>query len=194
MTLSELRYVLALAREKHFGKAAKACHVSQPALSAAINKLESELEVAIFERHRSSISVTDIGSQIVQQAQRALEEVEMIKEISQQGKSQLNTPLRLGAIHTVAPYLFPTLIPKLIKIAPNMPLLVQEDYTSNLRMKLVEGELDIIIIALPFSAPGIVTQVLYDEPFVTCGKAQRSRASGGIPTFPQWICFAAQVG
>ena len=167
MTLTELRYVIALAHERHFGKAAAACHVSQPTLSVAISKLESELGIAIFERDRHELRITEIGEKIVIQAQRALDEAGRIKEIAQvSSKTQLTTPLKLGAIYTIAPYLFPQLIPQLRKVAPQMPLLIQEDFTANLRTKLQQGDLDAIFIALPFSGPGIVTRELYDEPFV----------------------------
>ncbi len=166
MTLTELRYMVTLAREKHFGQAAKACHVSQPTLSVAINKLESELGVALFERDRNQVRITDIGQQVVAQAQRVLDEVNQIRDIAKDQQSQLNTPLKIGAIYTVGPYLFPHLIPKLHKIAPEMPLFIKEDFTANLRTKLQQGELDAAFVALPFSAAGIVTQVVYDEPFV----------------------------
>ncbi|EKD69965.1 MAG: hypothetical protein ACD_46C00687G0008 [uncultured bacterium] len=166
MTLTELRYVIALAHEKHFGRAAKVCHVSQPTLSVAINKLEEELGVAIFERDRNNVRLTELGKQIVVQSQRVLDQANQIREIAEQGVSQLTTPLKVGAIYTLGPYLFPNLIPKLKKVAPNMPLIVQEDYTANLRAKLVQGELDAIFISLPFTETGVVTKSLYDEPFV----------------------------
>jgi LysR family transcriptional regulator, hydrogen peroxide-inducible genes activator len=166
MTLTELRYALTLAHEKHFGRAAQACHVSQPTLSVAINKLESELGVSIFERDRHNVRVTEVGKQIIAQAQRALDEVNHIQEIAQGGKSQLDIPLKVGAIFTIGPYLFPNIIPKLKKVAAHMPLIIQEDYTANLRVKLQRGELDAIFISLPFTDTGVVTQALYDEPFV----------------------------
>jgi len=166
MTLTELKYVLTLAQEKHFGRAAKKCHVSQPTLSVSISKLESELGVSIFERDRNHVRITEVGERIVEQAQRVLDEVNQIRDISQDGKSQLEMPLKVGAIYTVGPYLFPNIIPQLKKIAPHMPLLIQEDFTANLSVKLMRGELDAIFIALPFTEAGVVTQALYDEPFV----------------------------
>jgi len=166
MTLTELRYVITLAQEKHFGKAAKVCHVSQPTLSVAINKLEAELGVAIFERDHNQVLITPVGKDIITQAQRTLDEAARIKEIAQGGKSQLATPLKIGAIYTIGPYLFPSLIPKLKKLAPLMPLIIQEDYTANLRSKLQQGKLDVILISLPFSEKGVVIRSLYDEPFV----------------------------
>lgn len=166
MTLTELRYIVAVARERHFGKAAKACFVSQPTLSIAIRKLEDELGIQLFERRASDITVTPIGERVVEQAQHALEAAAGVKQVAQQGKDQLVGTLRIGAIHTVGPYLFPELIPVLHKLAPKMPLVVEENYTSILTEKLKRGELDVIIIALPFSEQGVVTLPLYKEPFV----------------------------
>ena len=166
MTLTELRYIVAVARERHFGKAAKACFVSQPTLSIAIRKLEDELGIQLFERRASDITVTPIGERVVEQAQRALEAAAGVQQVAQQGKDQLVGTLRIGAIHTVGPYLFPELIPVLHKLAPKMPLVVEENYTSILTEKLKRGELDVIIIALPFSEQGVVTLPLYKEPFV----------------------------
>jgi LysR family hydrogen peroxide-inducible transcriptional activator len=166
MTLTELRYVITLAQEKHFGRAAKYCHVSQPTLSVAINKLESELGIAIFERDRNNVYITELGKQIIAQAQRVIDEASLIRDLAQEGKSQLHMPLKVGAIYTIGPYLFPNLIPRLKKIAPQMSLFIQEDFTANLRVKLLQGELDAIFISLPFKETGVVTQDLYDEPFV----------------------------
>lgn len=166
MTLTELRYAITIAQEKHFGRAAKMCHVSQPTLSAAISKLESELGISIFERDRNAVRVTEIGKDIIAQAQRAIDEVGLIRDIAEGSKSQLTTPLKVGAIYTIGPYLFPNLVPALHKIAPHMPLVIQEDFTSNLRLKLQQGEVDAIFVALPFTEAGVVTQALYEEPFV----------------------------
>ena len=165
MTLTELRYVVAVARERHFGRAADACFVSQPTLSVGIKKLEEELGVSIFERASNEISLTHVGEQIVAQAARILEEAASIKTIAQQSGDPLGHPLRLGAIYTVGPYLLPQIIPILRESAPAMQLIVQESYTGDLRELLKRGKLDVIIISLPFSEPGVITQPLYDEPF-----------------------------
>lgn len=165
MTLTELRYIVSLARTRHFGRAAEACFVSQPTLSVAIRKLEEELGVALFERGTSEIAMTPIGEQVVTQAQRVLEEASAVKTIAQQGQDQLAGPLRLGAIYTIAPYLLPQLIPALHRLAPNMPLYLEENFTVRLNERLKQGDLDVIVIALPFDEPGFVTQALYDEPF-----------------------------
>ncbi|MGB5395919.1 MAG: hydrogen peroxide-inducible genes activator [Gammaproteobacteria bacterium] len=166
MTLTELRYIVAVAREKHFGHAATVCHVSQPTLSVSVKKLEEELGVQIFERRASEVTLTPIGERIVEQAQRALESADAVKLVAQHGKDQLSGPLKIGAIYTIGPYLFPELIPILREQASDMPLMVEENYTSVLSTKLKNGELDIIIIALPFEEQGVVTMPLYDEPFV----------------------------
>ena len=165
MTLTELRYIVTLAQEQHFGNAAERCHVSQPTLSVGVKKLEEELGVLLFERTKSAVRITPVGEKIVAQAQRVLEEAMTIRELASAGKNQLSAPLKVGAIYTIGPYLFPHLIPQLHRVAPDMPLYIEEDYTHNLRDKLRNGELDAIIIALPFNEPDILTKPLYDEPF-----------------------------
>jgi len=166
MTLTELRYIVAVAQEHHFGRAAEKCFVSQPTLSVAVRKLEDELGVSIFERSPGEVRVTPTGRRIVEQAQRTLEEAAAIREIAQGGKDQLATPLRIGAIYTVGPYLLPELIPALRIHAPGMPVLVEENFTRILAERLRQGELDAIVISLPFDEPGVVTEPVYDEPFV----------------------------
>ncbi len=166
MTLTELRYIVAVARERHFGRAAEACFVSQPTLSVAVKKLEEELGVALFERRANDVAVTAPGERIIEQAQRVLEEVESLRQLAAAGQDPLAAPLRLGAIYTIGPYLLPYLIPALHKRAPKMPLRVEENFTAVLSERLRQGELDAIIISLPFEEPGILTLPLYDEPFV----------------------------
>jgi LysR family hydrogen peroxide-inducible transcriptional activator len=166
MTLNELRYVVAVARERHFRRAAERCFVSQPALSAAIGKLEDELGIKLFERSKSDVSITPIGALIVEQAQRTLDEAERIREIAGGGRDQLVGTLKLGAIFTVGPYLFPSLIPAVKAIAPQMPLQVEENLTGNLAAQLREGKLDAVLVAEPFAVSGVVTEALYDEDFV----------------------------
>ena len=166
MTLTELRYIVALHQTGHFGKAAERCHVSQPTLSIAIKKLEDELNVALFERTRNQVRTTPTGQQIVAQAQTVLEQAHRIKELAEVGRDPLGSRLSVGAIYTVGPYLFPCFVPGLQRLAPQMPLYIEESYTAVLREKLRAGELDAIIIALPFNEPDVVTQQLYEEPFV----------------------------
>ena len=165
MTLTDLRYIVALARERHFGRAAEKCFVAQPTLSVAVKKLEEELGVVLFERNASEVRLTRVGARIVAQADRVLQEAAQVKEIAAEGKDPLAGPLRLGVIYTIAPYLLPRLIPILHKRAPRMPLVIQENYTSRLAEALKRGDLDVIILSLPFDESGIVTQAVYDEPF-----------------------------
>ena len=165
MTLTELRYIVTLARERHFGRAAEKCHVSQPTLSVALKKVEQKYGVILFERTPSEVRLTPTGEQIARQAERVLEEAGRLKEIAQQGKDPLIGALRLGVIYTIAPYLLPRLVPALNARAPHMPMYLQENFTVNLGEQLRRGDLDAIIVALPFSEPGIVSRPVYDEPF-----------------------------
>jgi len=166
MTLTELRYIVAVARERHFGRAASACYVSQPTLSVAIKKLEEELGVLLFERGAGDVAVTPTGRVVVEQAQRVLEEAARIKEIAQAGRDPLAGPIRVGAIYTIGPYLFPRLVPIVRKNAPTMQLIITENYTHVLATMLKQGEVDAIVVALPFVEQGVEVQPLYDEPFL----------------------------
>jgi len=166
MTLTELRYITTLAKVQHFGRAAEQCNVSQPTLSIAVKKLESELGIDLFERTKSQVRPTPVGEKIVVQSQLVLEQAAAIKDIASSGKDQLNTPLHMGAIFTIGPYLFPHFIPPLQQNAPNMPLVIEEGYTSSLRTRLRNGEVDVIIVALPFTEADVVVQPLYEESFV----------------------------
>src|SRR5437870_656034 len=165
MTLTELRYVVAVARERHFGRAADACHVSQPTLSVAIRKLEEELGVRLFERRASQVALTDIGERIVTQAKRVLDEASAVREIARQGRDPLAAPLRVGTIYTIGPYLLPGLIRQLQKKAPQMQLLLSENFTVKLIEQVRNGEIDVAIVALPLPACGLSVQAVYDEPF-----------------------------
>ena len=165
MTLTELKYIVAVARERHFGRAADACFVSQPTLSVAIKKLEEELEVKLFERSANEVSVTPLGDEIVRQAQSVLEQAAHIKEIAKRGKDPLAGPLKLGVIYTIAPYLLPSLVLQVIKRTPQMPLMLQENFTVKLLEMLRTGEIDCAILAEPFPDGGLAIAPLYDEPF-----------------------------
>jgi LysR family hydrogen peroxide-inducible transcriptional activator len=165
MTLNELRYVVAVAHERSFGRAAARCFVSQPALSVAIQKLEEELGTPLFERGKSEVSITPVGERVVEQAQRVLEEAARLKDIAKLGQDPLAGVLKLGVIYTIAPYLLPDLIPVLRELAPSMPLEIEENLTENLETALKGGRIDVAILALPFASAGIVTEFLYEEPF-----------------------------
>ena len=165
MTLTELRYIVAVAQERHFGRAARRCFVSQPTLSIAIKKLEEELSVSLFDRSSNDIITTEAGERIVAQARRVLEEADLIKHLANEEQNELEGAFKLGLIFTVAPYLLPKLIMALRESAPKMPLMLEENYTHHLTETLKRGDLDAIVVAEPFQEPGIVTEPLYDEPF-----------------------------
>jgi len=204
MTLTEMRYIVALARERHFGKAAEACHVSQPTLSVALKKVEGQLGSALFERTASDVRITALGERIVAQAKRVLEEAVRLDEIADSTGDPLSGQLRVGIIYSIAPYLLPQFIPALHQQAPNMPLFLKEDFTGNLIPALKAGELDVIVIALPFAEPGLVAQAVYEEPFrVVVPAAHAWSQRGAIPAdeldgqnlllLGQGNCFRDQV-
>lgn len=180
MKLTDLRYIVALAQEGNFSRAAERCLISQPTLSVAIARFEDEMGIPLFERGKSQVTPTDVGQLVVQQAIQTLQEADRIKEIAQRGRDQLDGSLRLGVIHTVAPYLLPQMIRALKPIAPSMPLLIEENMTEHLAEKLENNEIDVAIIALPFQIPGVVTRAIYDETFsvvVPKGHPWESRAA-----------------
>jgi LysR family transcriptional regulator, hydrogen peroxide-inducible genes activator len=165
MTLIELKFIVAVAQERNFRRAAEKCFVTQPALSIGIKKLEEELNVTIFERSRTEVTLTEIGEKIVEQANVILDQAANLKEMAKLGKNQLNGLFKLGMIHSIGPYLLPEMIPILRQTAPNMPLEIEENITNNLEIQLKNGVIDAAIIALPFDVPGVVTQAMYDEDF-----------------------------
>ncbi len=165
MTLTELRYIVALARERHFARAAAACFVSQPTLSVAVKRLEDELGLPLFERATGEVNMTPIGEQIIAQAQRVLEQAALIPELARSGKDPLAGPLRVAAIHTIAPYLLPLLVRALVHRAPRMPLVLEEGYTHELLERLRRGDIDAAVVALPIPESGFVQRELYEEPF-----------------------------
>ncbi|WP_286746503.1 LysR substrate-binding domain-containing protein [Aquabacterium sp. UBA2148] len=177
MTLTELRYIVAVARERHFGRAAEACFVSQPTLSVAVKKLEEELDVKLFERGSNEVSVTPLGEEIIRQAQSVLEQAQSIKEIAKRGKDPLAGPLRLGVIYTIGPYLLPDLVRNAIAEVPQMPLMLQENFTARLLDMLRSGELDCAILAEPFPDTNLAVAPLYDEPFLVAVPRSHPMAS-----------------
>ncbi|MBI3171568.1 MAG: LysR family transcriptional regulator, partial [Hydrocarboniphaga effusa] len=164
MTLTELRYLVNLDKERHFGRAAERSFASQPTLSVALKKLEDELGVILFERNRGEARPTPVGERIIAQARRVLAEAALIEDISSEGRDELSGPLRLGAIYTVGPYLLPKLVPLLRKQAPRMPLVIEENFTRVLLEQLRGNELDVVLVALPVDTQGLQSWAVYDEP------------------------------
>ena len=177
MTLTELKYIVAVARERHFGHAAHACHVSQPTLSVAVKKLEDELEVKLFERSANEVTVTPLGEEIVRQAQSVIEQANLIRDIAKRGKDPLAGALKLGVIHTIGPYLLPDLVRQMITTTPQMPLMLQENFTVKLLEMLRNGEIDCAILAEPFPDAGLAVAELYDEPFMAAVPANHPLAA-----------------
>ncbi len=167
MTLTELKYIVAVAREKHFGRAAEACFVAQPTLSVAIKKLEDELGVMIFERGGAEVSVTPLGAQD-RRAGRAGAGADRRHQGNRQARTRTRWPGRCASASSTpsAPYLLPPLVKTMIEQVPQMPLVLQENFTVRLLELLRQGELDAAIMALPFPDQGLMLQPLYDEPFV----------------------------
>ena len=182
MTLNELKYIVALAEQKNFRKASEKCFVSQPTLSVAIKKLEEELEVTLFERKKSEVIITPIGQQIIQLAQSILEQTDEIKKIAQDEKQNGESELKIGIIYTIAPYLLPKLIPAFQAVAPHVHLIIEENFTHVLAQKLQTGAIDMAILSLPFSDPGIEIETIYDEPFVAAVPKQHPFAHKEVIT------------
>jgi LysR family hydrogen peroxide-inducible transcriptional activator len=182
MTLTELKYIVAVAREKHFGKAAEACFVSQPTLSVAIKKLEDELEVKLFERSANEVSVTPLGEDIVRQAQSVLEQAAAIKEIAKRGKDPLAGPLKLGIIYTIGPYLLPDLVRQAIARTPQMPLMLQENFTVGCSKMLRTGEIDCAILAEPFPDTQPGDRAAVRRAFPGRGAQPRTRSPSARPS------------
>jgi len=204
MKLSVLRYLVAFADEGSFSKAAERCHVSQPTLSVALQNLEAELGVALIERNKGHVALTDLGWQVVAQARKTLDEARRIEQVAQLGKNPLAGDFRLGVIHTIGPYLLPELIAAMKKTAPDTHLYIEESMTALLADYLKYGTVDAAIVALPFDVPGIRTHPLYDEPFeVVVPKghpwARRKRVAPGevrgeeVLVLKAGNCFREQV-
>jgi LysR family hydrogen peroxide-inducible transcriptional activator len=176
MTLTELRYIVALAQEQHFGRAAERCHVSQPTLSIAVKKLEEELGV-LFERGKTRIIPTPLGAKIVAMASGVLEQAAAIKDVAEADKEQLEGPISLGTLPTIGPYLLPQFIPLLQETTSKLSLYVEEGSVTELAGKLRTGDLDALLVTAPFVEADVVTQPLFDEPFVLLLPADHPLAS-----------------
>jgi len=166
VTLKQLRYFDALAREQHFGRAAEACAVTQPALSMQIHELEAQLGFVLVERTRAGVLLSDKGREIAKRAARILGDVREMIEFAQHANELLAGSLRLGVIPSIAPYLLPPLLPLIRESYPNLELHVRETQTLPLTHELVEGKLDVLLLALPINHPEIETLALFDDRFL----------------------------
>jgi LysR family hydrogen peroxide-inducible transcriptional activator len=166
MNLQDIRYLVALAEHRHFGRAAEACHVSQPTLSSQIRKLESELGVTLLERTNKRVDITPVGSQILVHAQQALAEAGQMEAVARAARDPLVGPLKLGAIPTLAPYLMPMILKPLRQAYPGMTIELWEDQTRSLIDGLRNHRLDAALLATPPDAPEITEIALFEEPLL----------------------------
>lgn len=166
MTLTELRYLTALAQEQHFGRAAERCHVSQPTLSIAIKKLEEELGVPLFERSKHGAKATPLGQKIIAMSEQILAQTARIRDLAEADRDQLTGSLALGTLPTIGPYLLPQFIPLLQELAPSLSLYLEEADQADITARLRTGELDAVLLCTPYAEPDIVVQTLFEEPFV----------------------------
>jgi len=166
MNLRDLKYLVALADHKHFGRAAAACYVSQPTLSTQIRKLEDELGVPLVERAPRRVMLTPAGREAADRARRIVAEVEQMKEAARRSQDPEAGTVRLGIFPTLAPYLLPHVIPRVRERFPQLELLLVEEKSDELLERLREGKLDAAILALPVADDQLHTEFLFDEPFV----------------------------
>jgi LysR family hydrogen peroxide-inducible transcriptional activator len=166
MNLQELRYLVAVADRRHFGRAAEACNVSQPTLSSQIRKLEDELGVTLLERTNKRVDLTPVGSKILIHARRALAEAGQMEAVARAARDPLVGPLKLGVITTLAPYLMPLILKPLRQACPKMPIELWEDQTRSLIDGLRNHRLDAALLATPPGAPEITELALFDEPLL----------------------------
>lgn len=166
MNLRDLKYLVAVAKEQHFARAAEKSFVSQPTLSMQIKKLEDELGVQIFERSQKNFLVTKVGKEIIKKAEVILREAEEIKNIAQNSKDPFSGELRIGGFPTLASYFFPKVIGKISKKFPQLKLLLIEEKTEELLRKLQNGEIDTAFIAMPVSNETLLSQKIFEEDFL----------------------------
>lgn len=176
MNLRDLKYLVAVAEHRHFGRAAEACFVSQPTLSTQLKKLEEELNVTLIERNNRQVMLTPVGERIVAQAQRVLREVNQLVNLAEQDADPFGGDFRLGMIPTVAPYLLPKILAPMRKALPKLKIQLTEGQTSVITRMLKEGDLDAIILALPLNNEQIIERTLYREPFYFAVSKEHAKA------------------
>ncbi len=166
MNLRDLQYLVALAETRHFGHAARRCHVSQPTLSAQLRKLEEFLGVTLIERRPRHVGLTPAGEAVVERARRMLRDADDIRALARARQDPLGGQLKLGLIPTLGPYLLPRVAPRIGKALPKLQLMLYEYQTAPLIERVVQGELDVAILALPADTRGLVTRSLFAEAFL----------------------------
>src|SRR5262245_28027805 len=174
ISLRQLRYLDSLAETRHFGHAAEACAISQPAMSMQIKELEDELKVSLVERRKSGIELTEQGEEIARRARTILAAVRDLLDYAKHQEGVLAGVLKLGAIPSIAPYLLPAALPELQRRFPGLSLQLRETVTATLVHELVAGDLDLIVVALPIDDPDVDTFHLFDDRFVLAMKASQA--------------------
>jgi len=170
-TIKQLRYFVALEKHKHFGNAAKSCFVSQSAFSVAIKELETHLGAQLVDRTNKSVTITRTGREIANHARHCLRDLEYLAEVAHSDQKPLTGRLNLGIIPTIAPFILPKLLPKLRKQYPDLKLYLREDTTQSSHTSLIEGELDLILIALPYKLSNVEIMPLFKDHFsLACHK------------------------
>ena len=164
-TLRQLKYLVTLVETNHFGHAADKCSVTQPTLSSGIQELEALLGIKLFERNKRKVIPTVMGLELSERAQKVLQRVDDIVELSHKGNAPLTGSLRLGTIPTIGPFLLPRVLPLLRESFPNLKLYLREDQTARLLEQLAAGALDVLILALPYNLDGARSQIVGDDPF-----------------------------
>ena len=177
MNLRDLRYLVAVAEHRHFGRAAAACFVSQPTLSTQLKKLEETLGVTLIERTNRQVMLTPVGASIVEHAQRVLGEVDRLVGVAEEHRDPLGGDFRLGIIPTVAPYLLPRILAPVREALPNLKIQLTEAQTAVIARMLREGELDAVILALPLGEDNMAEAVLYREPFYLAVSHRHAKAN-----------------
>lgn len=164
-TVKQLRYFVALEEHQHFGKAAEACFVSQSAFSVAIRELESGLGVRLVDRTNRKVTVSQLGREVATQARLCIRDMEALVEVARGNREALAGPLRLGVIPTIAPFLLPRVLPALRKAHPRLQLLLREETTQRIYDKLMDGQLDLILLALPYELRNVELMPLFKDRF-----------------------------
>ena len=182
-TLKQLKYLCAVADQLHFGRAARACYVSQSSLSSAIAELEAHLGVILLERNNKRVLLTDVGAAVVARSHQILNAVDDLAALCEQAVAPLSGRMRLGVIPTIAPFLLPGLLNRLRAEHPQFQLFIREDLSQHLVDALHQGELDLLLLAIPFAADGVQTMHLFNDGFVlACPSNHALNRAGSLHT------------
>ena len=184
-TVKQLRYFVALESHEHFGKAAEACFVSQSAFSTAIRELETTLEVQLVDRTNKNVTITHIGRQIANEARRCLRDLENLVDLARSNQAFLTSELRVGIIPTIAPFFLPHILPSLRQKYPQLRLYLNEDMTQRVYEKLMSGELDLIILALPYALRNVEVLPLFQDHFYLACRADTHHTQPLYYTFEE---------